>query len=267
MPSIFGGNLSTDNLLTRLTYFIFAMISYVTYLFSMMVFVFRLLDITQFIEAITFEFQIGLIESICLDIALVAMFGIPHSVMARTGFKKYCRQIVPLPIERSFYVFLASVTLIALSCLWQPIDFEIWNIKTDFGMYAAYSVFSIGLLLAVISAFLMDHFELFGLRQAWNFLIKTESHNTEFITPSLYKLVRHPMMFGMILVLWSTPLMNVGHFILSIGMTLYIVIGTLFEERDLVRSFGEKYLRYKRAVPMFWPFFTLKQKIKSEEKI
>ncbi|TGN00047.1 methyltransferase family protein [Leptospira dzoumogneensis] len=231
------------------------------YLFSTVVFVFRLLDATQFMEAITFEFQIGLIGSIFLDIALIVIFSIPHSVMAREDFKKYCRRMIPLPIERSFYVFLTSITLILLSCLWQPVYFEIWNIKTNFGIYMTYSIFLIGLLLAVVSTFLIDHFELFGLKQAWNFPTKTEPHTTKFVTPSLYKLVRHPMMFGMLLVLWSTPLMNAGHLLLSIGMTLYIIVGTLFEERDLVRNFGEKYLRYKRVVPMLLPFFTFKQKI------
>ncbi|WP_232420969.1 isoprenylcysteine carboxylmethyltransferase family protein [Leptospira sp. B5-022] len=237
------------------------------YLLSTLIFVFRLLDLTRFIEALTFEFQFGLIGSICLDVALVAMFGIPHSVMARAGFKEYCRRIIPLPIERSLYVFIASVALIALSCLWQPIRFEIWNIKNDFGMYATYSIFIIGLILAVVSTFLIDHFELFGLKQAWNYLKKTESHNSEFVSPSLYRLVRHPMMFGMILVLWSTPLMDLGHLILSTGMTLYIVIGTFFEERDLVRTFGEKYIQYKHEVPMFLPSFTLKQRMKSEKKV
>lgn len=262
--------MSTDNILTRFAYFIFALISYVIYLLSAVVFVLRLLDITIFPGAIIFEFQLGLIGSICLDIALVAMFGIPHSVMARTGFKKYCRKIIPFPIERSFYVFIASITLILLSYLWQPIYFEILNIKTSLGIYAANSIFSAGLLLAIVSSFLIDHFGIFGLRQPWNFLMKTESREVEFGTPSLYKLVRHPMMLGMILILWSTPLMNVGHFILSVGMTIYIILGTLFEERDLGRIFGEKYRQYKREVPMFLPSLHVNngtQKIKSEKQL
>ncbi|MGJ4745211.1 methyltransferase family protein [Leptospira sp. SA-E8] len=111
--------------------------------------------------------------------------------------------------------------------------------------------------MAVVSSFLIDHFELFGLKQAWHLFTKTEAHITEFATPSLYKLVRHPMMLGMILALWSTPLMNLGHLILSAGMTSYIVIGTLYEEKDLVRTFGEKYLHYKRTIPMLLPFFKL----------
>ncbi|WP_244282984.1 methyltransferase family protein [Leptospira neocaledonica] len=127
-----------------------------------------------------------------------------------------------------------------------------------------YSIFLIGLFLAVVSSFLIDHFELFGLRQAWSFLMKTEKRSAEFATPSLYRFVRHPMMLGMILVLWSTPLMNAGHLILSAGMTVYIIIGTFFEEKDLVRIFGEKYLQYKRRVPMLWPSLNIKQKIKSE---
>ncbi|WP_246052657.1 methyltransferase family protein [Leptospira semungkisensis] len=253
--------MSKQNIFSRLTFSIFALISYMIYLLGMMVFVLRLLDYAPFIKATTFGFQLGVTGSICLDIALVLLFGAPHSVMARPGFKKYCRRIVPLAIERSLYVFITSITLVVLSCLWQPIDFEIWNVKTSLGMYVAYSIFLIGAILAVVSTFLIDHFELFGLRQAWDFLRKTEPHSTEFVTPSLYKLVRHPMMFGIILALWGTPLMNLGHLILSIGMTLYIIIGTFFEERDLVRTFGEKYLQYKRAVPMFWPFLKLKQRI------
>ncbi|WP_244280587.1 methyltransferase family protein [Leptospira saintgironsiae] len=184
--------------------------------------------------------------------------------MARAGFKKYCKRIVPPSIERSLYVFITSITLIVLSCLWQPIYSEIWNIKTNFGIYVTYSIFLIGFILAVVSTFLIDHFELFGLKQAWNFLRKTEAHTTEFATPSLYKLVRHPMMLGIVLVLWGTPLMNAGHLLLSIGMTLYIIIGTFFEERDLIRTFGEKYLNYKRSVPMLLPFFTLNRNIKKD---
>lgn len=251
----------TNNIFTRIVYLTFALISYMIYLFSMIVFVLRLLDITQFMESISFKFQIGLIGSVCLDIALIAIFGIPHSVMARQGFKKYFRRIVPLPIERSFYVFIVSITLITLSCFWQPIYFEIWSFKDNLGEYAAYSIFLMGFILAVVSTFLIDHFELFGLKQVWNFLIKPEEQTAKFVTPSLYKLVRHPMMFGMILVIWGTPLMNLDHLILSIGMTLYIAIGTFFEERDLIRTFGEKYLQYKRSVPMLLPFFTFNQKV------
>ncbi|WP_243396383.1 methyltransferase family protein [Leptospira hartskeerlii] len=260
-------NLSSDNTLKRITYIIFALISYMIYLFAMTVFILRLLDATQFLKVIAIEFQIELVWSIYLDIALIAMFGIPHSVMARAGFKKYFSRIIPLPIERSFYVLISSITLIALSCLWQPINFEIWNIKTNFWMYVIHFIFLIGILLAVVSTFLIDHFELFGLKQAWNYLIKTEPHAAEFVTPSLYKLVRHPMMLGIILVLWSTPVMNIGHLILSSGLTLYIIIGTFFEERDLVHIFGEKYLQYKRAVPILLPFIKLKQNIKSEKEI
>ncbi|PKA16395.1 phospholipid methyltransferase [Leptospira haakeii] len=231
------------------------------YLFSMIAFVLRLLDITQFFESIGSQLEIGLIGSICLDTALILIFGVPHSVMAREKFKKYLRRVVPMAIERSFYVFIVSITLIILSCFWQPIDFEIWNFKTNSGEYIAYSIFLIGFILAVVSTFQIDHFELFGLKQAWNFLIKTEEHTPEFVTPSLYKLVRHPMMFGIILLIWSTPLMNLCHLILSIGMTLYIIIGTFLEEKDLIRTFGEKYLQYKREVPMLLPFFTFNQKV------
>ncbi|MEI1279598.1 NnrU family protein [Leptospira venezuelensis] len=254
-------NLSKENTFRRITYLIFALISYVIYLFSIVVFVLRLLDATQLMGPFAFEFQIGSSESICLNIGLIAIFGVPHSVMARAGFKKYCQRIIPLPIERSFYVFIASITLIALSCLWQPIYSEIWNIQNSFWKYAVHSIFIIGSLLAVVSTFLIDHFELFGLRQAWNFFARTQSRASEFYIPSLYKLVRHPMMLGMILVLWSTPSMNLGHLILSLGMTIYIIIGTFFEERDLIRNFSDKYLQYKQAVPMLIPFFMLKQKI------
>ncbi|WP_244243466.1 methyltransferase family protein [Leptospira andrefontaineae] len=253
--------MSAENTFIRIIYLIFALISYTIYLFSIILFVFRLLDATQFLDPFTFEFQIGLKESIFLNIGLIAIFGIPHSVMARPGFKKYCKRIIPLPIERSFYVFIVSITLIALSILWQPIHIEIWIIQNSPWKYAIYSIFLIGIILSVVSTFLIDHFELFGLRQAWNFLIKTESYPSEFSTPSLYKLVRHPMMLGMILALWSTPLMNLGHLILSIGLTIYIIIGTFFEERDLIRTFGEKYLNYKRTVPMLLPLLLLRQKI------
>lgn len=261
MPSILGAPLITNNILTRISYLIFAVISHTIYLISTIIFVLRLLNINQFLETITIEFQMGLIGSIFFNIVLIAIFGIPHSVMARADFKKYCSRIIPLPIERSLYVFIVSITLIILSCLWQPIYFEIWNIKTDFGIYATYSIFLIGFILVVVSTLLIDYFELFGLKQTWNFLIRKEGHATEFVTPSLYKLVRHPMMLGMLLVLWSTPLMDLGHLILSIGMTLYIIIGTFFEERDLVRNFGDKYLQYKQVVPMLLPFFALKKKI------
>ncbi|WP_246839109.1 methyltransferase family protein [Leptospira wolffii] len=262
--------MSVDNMFTRIAYLIFALISYVIYLFAMTFFVFRLLDIDRFLKVMTFEFQVGIVGSICLDVMLVAMFGIPHSVMARAGFKEYCRRIVPSHMERSLYVLIASISLIVLSFLWQPIYFEIWSMKTNFGICAAYSIFLIGFILVVVSTFLIDHFGFFGLRQAWNFFTGTESSKGEFVTPSLYRFVRHPMMLGIILALWSTPLMNVGHLILSVGMTFYIIIGTLFEERDLVRTFGEEYLQYKRVVPMFWP--TLRgskgsQKIKLEETI
>lgn len=245
---------------------LFALISYGSFLLS--VSLYFLLLVGYGVTIPLFQEQDGFVAPAAVNAGMLAMFGVLHSGMARSGFKEFCRRLVPEPLERSTYVLIASVTLAALSVLWQAMPGEIWHLQGSPATYTMRGLFAIGLLLVVVSTFLIDHLELFGLRQAWNAFRGGRPREQDFVTPSLYKFVRHPMMLGMILILWATPRMDASHLMLATGMTLYTIIGTIFEERDLVRQFGERYQQYKREVPMFRPRFSKKfqKKVNTHEK-
>ncbi len=190
--------------------------------------------------------------AIPINIGLVFLFGFFHSLMARARFKAWWTQYVPEEAERSMYVLQSSLFLALAMWQWQPMPATLWLVE---GTAAAifYGLFGLGLALVLISTFLIDHFELFGLRQVWFANKGRPMVKPVFKTPFLYRHVRHPMQLGVILVVFSTPHMTAGHLLFASLMTVYILIGLYFEERSLVREFGPTYLAYKARVPMLIP--------------
>ncbi len=193
------------------------------------------------------------LTAVAVDAALIALFGVQHSVMARPAFKARWTRIVPPPLERSVYVLFASLALILLFALWRPIPQPIWTVASPAGAALLWALFAIGWLLVLVSTYLINHFELFGLQQAWLHLRRRTAAPARFRTPLLYRVVRHPLYSGFFLAFWSTPRMTVGHLLLAIGMGVYTLIAIGHEERDLVDAFGDEYRDYQAATGMLIP--------------
>jgi len=196
---------------------------------------------------------VGLVHAIAADLGLIALFGVQHSVMARRRFKEAWTRIVPEPLERSVYVLTASLVLILLFWFWHPIPAPIWTAANPLLVYLLWGLFGLGWLIVLLSTFLLNHFELFGLQQVWHGARGGPAAPPEFRTPLFYKRVRHPLYSGFILAFWAIPAMTAGHLLLAAGMTLYILIAIRYEERDLVRLFGIQYQEYRRRAGMLLP--------------
>jgi protein-S-isoprenylcysteine O-methyltransferase Ste14 len=196
---------------------------------------------------------VGLVHAVAADIGLIALFGLQHSVMARQGFKRAWTRIVPEPAERSVYVLLASLVLILLFWFWHPIPATVWSTSNPLLVYLLWALFGLGWLIVLLSTFLLNHFELFGLQQVWHGAKGGPAAPPEFRTPLFYKRVRHPLYSGFILAFWAIPQMTAGHLLLAAGMTIYILIAIRHEERDLVRLFGIQYQEYRRRAGMLIP--------------
>ena len=193
-----------------------------------------------------------LLEAIAIDLGLLTLFALQHSVMARPAFKRWWTQYVPESIERSTYVLFSSLALIALFLLWEPIGGVIWDTQGAargivIGLYA------LGWVVLLYSTFLIDHFDLFGLRQVWNRLKSNPYEAPKFYTPSLYRIVRHPLYVGWLMIFWAAPTMTVAHLVFALATTAYILIAIQLEERDLVTAFGDTYVDYRRTTPMLIP--------------
>jgi len=187
-----------------------------------------------------------------INLSLILIFAIQHSSMARPGFKRWWTQFVPTPIERSVYVLAASLALILLFACWQPISTPVW---TTSGAAAAvlWVLFALGWVLVLVSTFLISHLELFGLKQAWNYLCDGLEISPTFYTPWLYRLVRHPLYLGFFLAFWAIPTMTLGHLLFAAGMSVFMLVAIQFEERDLIDTFGEVYVRYRQRTGMLLP--------------
>ncbi len=198
--------------------------------------------------------EASLLRAIAVDLALIALFGVQHSVMARPGFKARLTRWVPRPAERPTYVALASAALIVLFLGWHPIGAMLWSVDAPLAAGALYAVAALGWLMVVSSTFLIDHFELFGLRQVAAHFRDRPMPRPEFVTPLLYRVVRHPLNLGFLLAFWATPTMTAGHALFAVAMTVYIVLAMRYEERDLIAAFGDAYRRYRQEVPQVIPF-------------
>ncbi len=188
-----------------------------------------------------------------VDLGLIALFGVQHSVMARQGFKAWWTKIVPPPIERSVYVLITSLILMLMYVAWRPIPMTIWHVDNAIGSGVLWALFGLGWAIVLLSTFLINHFELFGLSQVYRHARSQAAAAPVFHQPLFYKLVRHPLYVGFIIALWATPSMTFGHVVLALGLTVYIVIAIRYEERDLVATFGDDYVAYQGRVGKLVP--------------
>ena len=188
-----------------------------------------------------------------IDVLLLGIFAVQHSVMARPWFKRAWTRIVPEPAERSTYVLLSSLALIALFAFWQPLGGTIWNIENPTGRLVIYQLFGLGFGVVLIATFLINHFDLFGLRQVWLYLTGQPYTELTFRTPLFYKYIRHPLYVGWFMAFWFTPTMTGAHLLFAVMTTAYILLAIRWEENDLIASHGESYIRYRESVPMFLP--------------
>jgi protein-S-isoprenylcysteine O-methyltransferase Ste14 len=191
--------------------------------------------------------------ALAVDLALLSLFALQHSGMARPGFKRVFTRIVPEAAERSTYVLLSSICLALLYAFWQPIGGTVWEVTSPGARLALWALYFAGWGLVLYATFLIDHFDLFGLRQVWLALRGRPSMHDPFRTPSLYRHVRHPLYVGWFIVFWAAPVMSVGHLVLALVTTAYILVAVVLEERDLVARFGDTYRRYQESTPKFLP--------------
>ena len=193
-------------------------------------------------------------ERLLVDAGLLSLFALQHSIMARQFFKRTWTTIIPAASERSTYVLFASLALLLLIRFWQPLLGPVWRVENPMGIMALRVLFFVGWALVLISTFLIDHFELFGLKQVWCFFAGKEFKTLGFVTPGPYKFVRHPLYLGFVIAFWSTPTMAAGHLFFAVMTTAYILVAIQLEERDLLKFHGEQYRSYQSSVSMLTPF-------------
>ncbi len=193
------------------------------------------------------------LKALGIDLFLLGAFAVQHSVMARPWFKRAWTKVVPEPAERSTYVLFSSVALIALFYYWQPLGGMVWNIQGAAGRLLMYQLFGLGFGLVLVATFVINHFDLFGLRQVWLYLVGKPYTHLTFRTPLFYRYVRHPLYVGWLMAFWFTPTMTVTHLLFAVMTTAYILIAVRWEEKDLLVVHGEKYARYRESVPLIIP--------------
>ncbi len=192
--------------------------------------------------------------ALVIDTGLLLLFAAQHSIMARPWFKRRWTCVIPKPIERSTYVLFSSVALILLFWQWRPIGGQVWAVTDPGGRAALRILFAFGWTLVLVATFLINHFDLFGLRQVWLYLIGRPYTAVPFATPGPYRVVRHPLYVGWFFAFWMTPTMTIAHLVFSIATSAYILLAIQFEEHDLVTFHGREYEDYRRRVPMLIPF-------------
>lgn len=191
--------------------------------------------------------------AVLINLALTTLFGVQHSVMARPSFKKWWTKFVPKPVERSTYVLLSSGIFILMYWVWQPMPAELWNVKGAILGGLLWAVFFLGALVVLASSFMINHFDLFGLRQTFLYFQGRPYTPLPFKVTGLYQWVRNPLMLGFLLSFWSAPVMTHGRLLFAAAMTLYIFIGVYFEERNIAEHLGEPYVRYRNRTSMILP--------------
>jgi protein-S-isoprenylcysteine O-methyltransferase Ste14 len=197
--------------------------------------------------------EVPFLTALWTNLALLGLFAVQHSVMARPGFKRWWTRFVPVTAERSTYVLLSSVALILLFAFWQPMGGMVWNVDSPLGRGLLYGLYAFGFALVLVSTFLINHFDLFGLRQVWLQWLGKPYTPVAFRTPFIYRYVRHPLYVGWFCVFWATPTMTAAHLVLALATSAYMLIAIQFEERDLIAEHPE-YAEYRRRVPMLVPF-------------
>jgi methanethiol S-methyltransferase len=194
-----------------------------------------------------------LAAALLVDACLLGLFAVQHSLMARSWFKRTWTRVVPEAAERATYVLFSSLALLLLFWQWRPVGGVIWNVESQAGRFAIYGLYFFGWLLLLASTFMIDHFDLFGLRQVWRHLRGLPDAQTKFKTPGLYRYVRHPIYLSWLCIFWATPRMSAAHLVFALATTAYIFVAIQFEERDLIRFYGDAYRAYRARVPMIFP--------------
>ena len=236
---------------------VYALYGLIVYLFFLATFLYAICfvgNLPWLPKTIDSGAAVPLAEALPVNLALLALFALQHSVMARRGFKRWWTRFVPEPIERSTFVLAATLALALLLWQWRPIaEPVLWSVTQPAARWALQAVFCLGWAVLLISTFLINHFELFGLRQVAAHVSGHGIPAPQFRTPLFYRHVRHPIYLGFVLAFWATPQMSAGHLLFAIATTGYILIGIWFEERDLVAQFGNRYRVYREQVGMLWP--------------
>jgi protein-S-isoprenylcysteine O-methyltransferase Ste14 len=254
-------------MLARLLILLYAILSYAVFLAS---FLYALGFVGNYLvpKSIDKSIDVGgaanVGEDVVVNLLLFGIFAIQHSIMARPAFKRWLVKFLPEACQRSTYVLLSSLILLLLFWQWRPIPNQVWQVE-GMAAWLLIGVHWLGWLITLASTFMIDHFDLSGLRQAFSALRGAELPGRSFKTPLLYKVVRHPIMLGFLLAFWATPVMTAGHLLFAIMTTAYILVGVQFEERDLIAEFGTTYQHYRRRVPMLLPRIFARRRAEERE--
>jgi protein-S-isoprenylcysteine O-methyltransferase Ste14 len=238
--------------MARFAAFIYGVATYAL-MFLTFLYLFAFLANFQVPKTIDSGAPISPVLAALINLSLIALFAVPHSVMARPAFKQWWTQFIPKPIERTTYVLASTLLMILLFWQWQPMTQVVWQAQTTWANGLSWSLFVLGIVVLFASTFVIDHFDLFGLRQVTLNLKQKPYTNHAFKVTFFYKFVRHPIYVGWFLIFWATPTMTLGHLLTAVGMSTYILIAIGFEERDLVKYHGKTYENYRRRVPMLIP--------------
>ena len=239
-------------MLKRLLFFAYGVVSYAIFLAT---FLYAIAFVGGFAvpRRLDGKLQTSVTTALAVDCLLLTIFAVQHSVMARRWFKERWTRVVPWAIERSTYVLCASLALLLLFWQWRPIGMPIWTVENPAARGVLWTLFTTGWATVLTVTFLINHFDLFGLRQVWLPLTGRPYSKVPFRTPLPYRFVRHPLYFGFLLAFWMTPTMTLAHLVFALATTAYIVVAIQFEERDLVAEYGATYEAYRRRVPMLLP--------------
>jgi protein-S-isoprenylcysteine O-methyltransferase Ste14 len=249
----FVGSAAPASRALRFTAFLYGAVAYFTFFFTIL-YAIGFVSGVVVPKAIDTGEPVSTVSALVKNLALMALFAVQHSVMARKPFKRWWTQYIPQPIERSTYVLFASLALLLLFWQWSPMPATVWHIEEPEIAAVITGLSFLGWVIVFTSTFLINHFELFGLHQVANNLVGREMPSPTFRTPLFYNFVRHPIYLGFIIAFWATPTMSVGHLLFATVTTAYIFVGIWLEERDLIDLFGEEYQAYRRRVSMLVPW-------------
>lgn len=238
----------------RVIIFLYGFIAYVLFLGT---FLYAIVFVGDFLVPKTINTgpETPFAKALVINLALLSAFALQHSIMARPGFKRWWTQFVHPAIERSTYVLMTNLVLMLLYWQWRPMPAIVWELQNEMAVNVMYSIFALGWLIVLLSTFMINHFDLFGLKQVYEYLKNITPKPISFKQPALYQVVRHPIMLGFIIGFWATPVMTMGHLVFAVTTTLYIIIAVKFlEERDLRNIHEDAYVEYQKRVPMLIPF-------------